>query len=50
MPLPKPNKNEKQKDFIQRCMSNETMKKEYPDQKQRSAVCYTQWKDRNKNN
>ena len=29
-------------------MSNSVMKKEYPEQKQRLAVCYSQWKRRNK--
>jgi HK97 family phage prohead protease len=43
MPLPKPKKNEKQKDFINRCMSNKTMKDEYEDNKQRLAVCYSLW-------
>ena len=44
MPLPKPKKEEKQKDFISRCMGNPTMTKEYKDAKQRSAVCYSQWR------
>ena len=44
MPLPKPKKGESQSQFVSRCMGNETMKKEYPDQKQRAAICYTQWK------
>ena len=41
MPLPSPNDKEKTKDFVQRCMSDDTMKKEYPDGKQRTAVCYS---------
>ena len=41
MPLPKPN-NEKESDFIPRCM--EEAKGEFPDQKQRLAVCIAQWK------
>ena len=41
MPLPKPN-NEKEEDFIPRCM--EEAKAEFPDQKQRLAVCIAQWK------
>jgi hypothetical protein len=45
MPLPQPNKNEKQGDFISRCAGNETMNKDFPDQKQRVAVCYSQWKE-----
>lgn len=46
MPLPKPNINESQQDFVSRCMSNNTMKSEYPDQDQRLAVCYTQWREK----
>ena len=44
MPIPKPHKEEKQKDFISRCMGNPTMTKEFKDSKQRSAVCYSQWR------
>lgn len=46
MPLPKPNKNEKEQEFVSRCMSSETMNKEFPEQKQRAAVCYSQYKKR----
>lgn len=42
MPLITPNKNEPTDKFISRCMSNETMQKEYPKQEQRVAVCYSQ--------
>lgn len=45
MPIPKPKKGESQKDFISRCMSNDTMNDEYPDQKQRTAVCFQTWRD-----
>lgn len=44
MPLPIPRDGEKQNDFISRCMSNDAMKKEFPDQKQRTAVCFQQFK------
>lgn len=44
MPLPTPEKNEKQGDFISRCAGNETMNKDFKDTKQRVAVCYSQWK------
>ncbi|MEM3008612.1 MAG: hypothetical protein QXY15_11235 [Candidatus Nitrosotenuis sp.] len=44
MPIPKPQKREKQDEFIQRGMSNPTMKKEFPDIKQRLAVLYSQWR------
>ena len=43
MPLPIPNKNESEKEFISRCMSNDIMKKEFSDNKQRIAVCYSQF-------
>jgi hypothetical protein len=42
MPIPKPEKNEDKSKFIQRCMSNDTMRKEYPDNTQRMAVCVSQ--------
>lgn len=42
MPLPKPKPDEKEKDFIARCMSK--LKDEFPDQDQRLAVCFSQWK------
>ena len=43
MPLPKPRKSEKEDDFIDRCMGDEVMVEEYPDESQRRAVCQTQW-------
>jgi hypothetical protein len=44
MPIPQPNKDESNKDFISRCMRNDTMNKEYPDANQRYAVCNQQSK------
>lgn len=44
MPIPKPEKNEKDNKFVARCMGDETMKKDYPDNKQRVAVCLGQTK------
>ena len=44
MPIPKPNPNEDTKDFVSRCMDNPKMGKEYPDNKQRLAVCIQQTK------
>lgn len=38
MPIPKPTAKETESEFIQRCMSDEKMKEEYPAQ-QRYAVC-----------
>lgn len=45
MPLPTPKENELQKDFMQRCLADDTMLREYPNIQQRRAVCYTQWRD-----
>lgn len=39
MPLPERNKDESRENFISRCMSNNKVSEEYPDQKQRIAVC-----------
>jgi len=44
MPLPNPKAGEKENDFMGRCMGSDTMKKEFPDQKQRLAVCYSQFR------
>lgn len=52
MPIPTPTKTEKEKNdkqgFISRCMGDETMVKDYKEQKQRAAICYQKWNDRNK--
>ena len=48
MPLPKPNANEDKDKFLSRCMGNSVMVREYGDQKQRYAVCMTQWKNKDK--
>ena len=50
MPIPKPSKGEKEKDFISRCISTLTKGKEFDSQDQRIAVCYTQWGDKMKEN
>lgn len=43
MPLPRPIKDEPKTTFIGRCMSDEGMKKEFSDSKQRTAVCNSQF-------
>ena len=43
MPIPKPKPKEKRKDYVERCMSDEAMKTEYPNKQQRLAVCAVQW-------
>jgi hypothetical protein len=40
MPIPKPKPGEGEKDFISRCMADDVMRSEYPDEEQRAAVCY----------
>ena len=46
MPLPNPRKNEKEKEFISRCISDSIMSNEYPNLKQRTAICYNQWREK----
>ena len=43
MPLPIKQKDEKRGKFISRCMSDPVARKEFPDGKQRAAVCYSQY-------
>jgi len=42
MPIPTPREGEEQKEFIGRCMK--AMNEEFPDNKQRNAVCYSTWR------
>jgi len=48
MPIPQREKNEDKQKFVSRCMSNETMKKDYPDTQQRVAVCLSQTRQKGK--
>ena len=48
MPLPTKHPNEEKNKFTNRCMSDDMMKKEFPDSKQRVAVCLNQYKGRKK--
>ena len=48
MPMIKPKKDESKKKFIDRCMSDETMQKEFPDSDQCYAVCEKQWAKKEK--
>jgi len=43
MPIPTPNKDEQQKDFISRCMGDKVMLKEFEGNDQRFAVCINKW-------
>jgi hypothetical protein len=49
MPLPTPKKGQDKKDFVNICMDNLKMVKEFPDDEQRAAVCYSQWEKSNAN-
>jgi lambda family phage portal protein len=42
--MPTPSAGENEKDFVSRCMADDTMISEYPDSTQRAAVCYAQLK------
>ena len=44
MPIPEKKPNEDSQKFVSRCMSSEIMKKDYPDAKQRVAICLGQTK------
>src|SRR5262245_44347605 len=46
MPIPTPHAGESQDDFVSRCSS--ALADEYPDEKQRAAICYGAWRDRDK--
>tara|TARA_R100000008_G_scaffold86000_1_gene77463 strand:+ start:1864 stop:2070 length:207 start_codon:yes stop_codon:yes gene_type:complete len=48
MPLPTKNSGEEKNSFVQRCMSDDIMKQEFSDSKQRVAVCLSQYKKRKK--
>jgi predicted Zn-ribbon and HTH transcriptional regulator len=45
MPLPKPRNKEKKSEFVSRCISELTDKKEFKTQDQRIAVCYSQFEE-----
>lgn len=49
MPMIKPSKKETEQEFVSRCMGDEMMNEDFKDQKQRAAVCYSQYKKRIKN-
>jgi len=42
MPVPKREKDEEAQKFMGRCMTSDVMKTEYPEQKQRVAICMQQ--------
>lgn len=46
--MPKPRKNEDRENFLDRCMGDEEANADYPDNKQRYAVCNSIWRDKDK--
>jgi hypothetical protein len=47
MPIPTPkSKKQSKKEFISSCMGDNTMNTDYPDNKQRAAICYSQWDEK----
>lgn len=48
MPLPSPNKDETKREFMDRCLSNENVNKEFDVEKdQNYAYCIDEWENRN---
>lgn len=45
MPIPKPGLGEDEEQFMTRCMGNDLMQAEYPDQDQRVAVCLSSFRE-----
>jgi hypothetical protein len=48
MPIPSRIKAKTKTAFMNRCMGDSTMQQDFPDNKQRVAVCLQQWRDKNK--
>ena len=44
MPLPTPNSGETQSAFVSRCVGSDVVQRDFKDNKQRVAVCYSQWR------
>lgn len=44
MPLPSPKGLQGKDEFLSSCMAGDKMSAEFPDSKQRYAVCQSQWK------
>lgn len=50
MPIPTPKPNQEESDFIGACMSSKSMNEDYPNQKQRYAICISQFNRKKKKN
>lgn len=42
--MPKPRDNETKDQFIARCMGDDESRRDFPDQAQRAAFCFSMWK------
>ena len=42
--MPIPRRNEKEDEYISRCMGNDTMVTDFPENNQRAAMCYSNWR------
>jgi hypothetical protein len=49
MPLPQPQPDEIKNDFLDRCMGDKVMNQDYPDNKQRYAICNSLWGKKEQN-
>lgn len=45
MPIPQPKDTENKKEFVLRCMGDDTMVKEFPNQDQRLSVCSSTYEE-----
>ena len=50
MPIPQPNKNESEPEFMNRCMGDPIMVNEYPEESQRAAICHSSYRENKKKN
>lgn len=49
MPIPKPKTEETESEFVNRCMSDAVMTKEYQSERQRYAVCKSTYDESKRN-
>ena len=45
--MPRPRPGEKREDFLERCMGSAEARNDYPNERQRFAVCQSFWENRN---
>lgn len=50
MPIPKPRPTEEREDFINRCMGDDVMVDDFPNNAQRFAVCASAWREKSDGN